>query len=71
MNFKLANSYAEQIVQSGDDQELFKKLTLMSIPYMISIKYRFGFHKIPTGNIENHMASEAVGIAIMAMASTL
>jgi len=68
VDFKLANSYAEQIVQSGDDHELFKKLTLMSISYMMYIRVKFAFHKIPTRHIKDHLASEAVGIAIMAMA---
>jgi len=67
MDFKLANSYAEQIVQGDGDQKLLKKLTSMSIGYLIHVRNKFGFYKIPSYNIEHHMASEAVGMAIMAM----
>jgi len=64
MDFDLANQYAKQILEGKDDQH--QKLVRMCLPYLYSLRKRFGFYSISFKEIKNELAADAVSDAIMA-----
>lgn len=66
MDFEAANRCAENFLQNHNKQ-VRDKLTNMCIPYLKSLKKRFGFVQISTESIENELASDAVSDAILAI----
>ena len=64
MDFDLANRYAEEISQGGN-QERHKELVAMCVPYLLFLKKRFGFHCILRGEVKNELAADAVSDAIV------
>ena len=64
MDFDLANQYAEEISQGGN-QERHRELVAMCVPYLLYLKKRFGFHCILRGEVKNELAADAVSDAIV------
>ena len=70
MDFKLADEYAERI-QSGDGDELFEELIRMCTPYLLDLRKRFGFYRIPPKEVRNEIVADTVSDAIVKNSSKL
>ncbi len=63
MDFDLANEYAEQIRQGQDEH--YKCLVKMCIPYLLGLRKRLGFYCISLRDVTEELAADAVSDAIM------
>jgi len=66
MDFDLANQCAEEFGE-GENLQKYEKLVDMCIPYLLSIKKRFGFQSITYKDVKRELAKDAVSDAIMKM----
>jgi DNA-directed RNA polymerase specialized sigma24 family protein len=64
VDFKIANRYAEQVSQGGDDK-LRQQLTAMCYPHLFRLRKKLGFYGISEKEIMQELAADAVSDAIM------
>ena len=64
MDRKLANQYAERVLQ-GEGAESFQTLVSMCIGYSLYVQRRFGFWDIPVDEVKNELVADAVTDAIL------